>query len=145
MEAVESVALLDDVERGVHQVQLEHRLARGVVAGSPVNPDACKVNRRRSGALGEVVGPSLQVFGVDIFGVTVIDPGPGLDVESAELVALEENHRAPAFTASGGKVVADAEIATMDLDPYGLRRRRALLAGNRDATHHIVEFDDLGA
>jgi hypothetical protein len=40
MHAFETVPTLDRVKRGVHQIELEQRLARHMVAGSPINADA---------------------------------------------------------------------------------------------------------
>jgi len=60
------------------------------------------------------------------------------------MVARQKNHRAHAFSAGGGKVVADAKVLPVDVQPQRPRGCSTPVAGCRDPAQHIFFLDDFG-
>ena len=123
----------------------EHGLARGVIAGGPLNADPRQIDRRGLGHLGEPVRHPHEIVGVDVLGIGWVRPGPGFRVELAEIVALDKDDRTRALAASGGEIVANAEIVPGHAEPHRLLDRGALRARDRDAVQHVLLLDDVGA
>src|SRR5262245_12035134 len=101
MKAFELVALLDRIEGRTDELALEHGLAGHMVARRAVDADAGQIDRRGLRHARKAVRKPLEVRGIDILGAGRIDPGPGLPVENAELVALQEDDGAATLAADG--------------------------------------------
>ena len=112
MEAVEAMALLDRVERGLGGLELQHRTADAMVAGGAVEADAAEIDRAWSWSGADSASAIFSRSSVS----TSFSSRPrrelaGPHVERAELVAREKNRRPRAFAAGGREVIADAEVA----------------------------------
>src|SRR5215471_4172599 len=116
MEALKPMMLLDGIERGIHEVKLKQRLAKDVIAGRSVDPDACKINRHRPRQPGKCVGRFHQIGGVDVLRPGWIEPRE-VRPELSKIVALKKDHWTCAFAARGGEIVADAKILPIDRQP----------------------------
>src|SRR5215471_15732154 len=142
MKALKPVTLLDGIERRVHQVKLELRLAKYVIAGRSVDADSREIDRGGLGHSRERIGHLHQIVGVDVIGAGWIRPRV-IWPELSKVIALEKDDRARALAPHCGEIVARAKILAVNRHPYGLRGRGALRARRGEAAQHIRFLDDV--
>jgi hypothetical protein len=145
MKTFKSMAPLEGIERRPGEVELELAAAHHVIAGCSIDADPPEIDRGGLGHLREHVRRPGDVVGIDVLGVRGVDPGQALEIELAELIALQDHDRARTFATGGGQIVADAEVAPIDVQPHGLRRRIALGMRDRGAAQQVFLLEDLRA
>src|SRR6187200_2708781 len=96
-------------------------------AGGAFDADASKIDRRGLRHFRKMVGDSDEFVGVDVTGLGRIRPGPTGRINRTVVIAVQNDNRARALASGGGKIIADAEILAVDVEPEGLRFRGALL------------------
>ena len=121
MEAFEAMPLLDGVKCGIHDRDLEQRVARRVVTGRPVKTEPPQIDRRRFRHLREVVREPHEVVGVAILRAGRVDPIPRLLVKLDVLITLQKDVRSRPFTAGSRDIVANTKVAPIYVEPQRLR------------------------